>query len=109
MAIQYCPNCGANLSHTSHELRLCPSCGKPLESNTQPSPTHIHVHVGRGPFNKWVTFLLWLFLGFLGAHKFYEGKVFMGIIYALTLGLFGFGLFFDFFAILFKPTEYYLP
>ena len=107
MATQFCPHCGVNVSHSSNS-RFCPSCAEPLESTTHTQATYVHVHSGRGPFNKWVTFLLWFFLGYLGAHKFYEGKIFTGIIYALTLGLFGFGLFFDFFGILFKPTEYYL-
>ncbi|MBR1676131.1 MAG: TM2 domain-containing protein [Clostridia bacterium] len=57
--------------------------------------------------NKWVTLLLWFFLGVVGGHKFYEGKVGMGILYIFTAGLFGIGLLVDFFAILFKPTHYY--
>ncbi len=32
----------------------------------------------------------------------------MGIICILTAGLFGIGLFIDFFAILFKPNPYYV-
>ena len=41
--------------------------------------------------NKWIAFLLCLFLGFFGAHKFYEGKSGLGILYLLTFGLFGIG------------------
>lgn len=43
--------------------------------------------------NKNITteFLLCLFLGFFGAHKFYRGKTGMGILYLLTAGLFGIG------------------
>jgi hypothetical protein len=109
MSNQYCPHCGVNLAHTKTNIRFCPSCGKPIEGeNMMNHQTHVHVHVGRGPFNKWIALLLLLFLGPFGAHKFYEGKIFMGIIYLFTLGLFGIGLLFDFFAILFKPTEYYL-
>lgn len=58
--------------------------------------------------NKWVTFLLCFFLGFLGAHKFYEGKVGMGILYIFTMGLFGFGWLVDIILILFKPNPYYV-
>lgn len=39
--------------------------------------------------------LLCFFLGFAGAHKFYRGKVGQGILYLLTLGIFGFGWIFD--------------
>ncbi len=42
-----------------------------------------------------VSILLCLFLGCFGAHKFYEGNMSMGIIYMFTVGLFGFGVFFD--------------
>ena len=57
--------------------------------------------------NKWVALLLCIFLGVIGAHKFYEGKILLGIVYLCTLGLFGIGVFVDFFAILFKPNPYY--
>ena len=60
------------------------------------------------PKNKWVAFLLCLFLGFLGAHKFYEGKIAMGILYFFTLGLFGIGVLVDLIVILTKPNPYYL-
>lgn len=115
MAEMYCSNCGVNVSNLKETARFCPSCGEVLERKEKPVVTntshvhhHTHVHVGRGPFNKWLALLLLLFLGPFGAHKFYEGKIFMGILYLFTLGFFGIGLLFDFFALLFKPTEYYL-
>ena len=39
----------------------------------------------------WGPFLLCLFLGFLGIHKFKEGKKGLGILYIFTCGLFGIG------------------
>ena len=57
--------------------------------------------------NKWVSFFLCLFLGYLGVHKFYEGKVLLGIVYILTAGLFGIGLIYDLIVLLFKPNPYY--
>ena len=48
-----------------------------------------------GEKNKWIVLLLCLFLGFLGIHRFYERKIVTGIIYLLTLGLFGIGIIYD--------------
>lgn len=47
-----------------------------------------------------------IFLGYLGAHRFYEGKVILGIIYLFTFGLFGIGWFIDIIRILCKPNPY---
>ena len=43
--------------------------------------------------SKGTAYLLWFFLGVFGAHKFYLGKIGMGVLYLLTLGLFGIGWF----------------
>ena len=56
--------------------------------------------------NKWVAFFLCLFLGEFGAHKFYEGKIGMGILYLFTLGIFGIGWLVDLISILLKPNPY---
>ena len=34
--------------------------------------------------SKWISFFLCLFLGVFGAHKFYEGRVLLGILYIFT-------------------------
>lgn len=52
--------------------------------------------------NKWTIFALCFFLGYLGVHKFYEGKIGMGILYLCTFGLFGFGWLIDLILILTK-------
>lgn len=57
--------------------------------------------------NKWVSFFLCLFLGPLGIHKFYEGKVLLGLLYMFTAGLFGIGIVVDLIHLLFKPNPYY--
>ena len=46
-----------------------------------------------------VAYLLWFFLGFLGAHRFYLGRMGTGLIYLFTFGLCGFGLIYDLFVI----------
>ena len=57
--------------------------------------------------SKWISFFLCLFLGYLGAHKFYEGRILLGIVYILTAGLFGIGIVIDLIVLLFKPNPYY--
>ena len=63
-------------------------------------------HQNQGGCNKWVSLILCLFLGYFGAHKFYEGSIVMGIVYLLTCGLFGIGAIVDIFLILAKPVNY---
>ena len=43
-------------------------------------------------------YILWFF-GFLGAHRFYYGKTWTGVLYFCTLGLLGIGWIVDFFLI----------
>ncbi len=59
-----------------------------------------------GTRNKWIALTLCLFLGCFGAHKLYEGKSEMGVLYLFTIGLFGIGVLIDFINILRKPTIY---
>lgn len=56
--------------------------------------------------NKWVAFLLCLFFGVIGAHRFYEGRILLGILYVLTGGLFGIGVIIDLIRLFFKPNPY---
>ena len=42
------------------------------------------------------TILLCFFLGAFGIHRFYMGKWITGVLYLVSLGLFGFGILYDF-------------
>jgi TM2 domain-containing membrane protein YozV len=49
-----------------------------------------------GPVDYSLAWILLTFLGVFGIHRFYLGKWGTGILYLLTLGLFGIGLIYDF-------------
>ncbi|MEM9255652.1 MAG: TM2 domain-containing protein [Pseudomonadota bacterium] len=49
-----------------------------------------------GPVNYDLAWIFLTFLGFLGIHRFYMGKIFTGILYLLTGGLFMIGVLWDF-------------
>lgn len=114
---KYCEFCG-NEVHI--DAVMCPKCGRQLEElkndkNNESSKIVINnsnqinnsVH-GAKKCDKWTSFLLCFFLGFIGAHKFYEGKASLGILYIFTFGLFGIGWFIDLIVILCKPNPYYI-
>ena len=50
--------------------------------------------------SKGVAAVLCFFLGFLGVHRFYVGKIGTGILWLCTFGLFGFGEIIDFIMII---------
>lgn len=113
---KFCKHCGETILK---EAILCPKCGLQVEEikqnesiviNNSNANTNVNTNVvGYGkPKNKWLAFALCLFIGFLGAHKFYEGKVGMGVLYAFTGGLLGVGWLIDTVALLFKPNPYYV-
>jgi len=49
-----------------------------------------------GPINYSVAWILLTFLGLFGVHRMYMGKWLTGILYLLTLGLFGLGWLYDY-------------
>ncbi len=113
--MKYCKHCGARIPE---DAVICTSCGRQVETvrnESQPNVviqnTNTNVNTGGRygrPKNKWVAFFLCLFLGFIGAHKFYEEKTGMGILYLFTAGLFMIGSVVDLIALLFKPNPYYV-
>ena len=61
-------------------------------------PTHSYGPL-RSDKSLGLSYLLWFFLGFLGVHHFYLGKVGRGIGYLLTFGWFMIGLVVDLFTL----------
>ena len=118
-----CPSCGytgysddraRTGSQSGENIYRGPSPHETIFNNMQSgeyrsgSPSAGPRTVSPGAKNKWISLLLCLFLGVVGGHKFYEGKMLMGVIYLLTGGLFGIGAIIDFIVLLSKPNPYYL-
>lgn len=49
--------------------------------------------------------LLCIFLGWLGVHKFYKGKIIMGLLYMFSLGLLGIGWLIDIIVLIVKIVK----
>lgn len=117
---KFCKFCGGRIPI---DAVLCTLCGRQVEemhgaaaaqpqvvinnANTNTN-TNMVGGIGMRAKNKWTAFLLCLLLGYFGAHKFYEGKAGMGILYIFTVGLFGIGWLIDCIILLTKPNPYYI-
>jgi uncharacterized membrane protein YvbJ len=68
----FCPRCGKELAGNP---TFCPGCGASLAENGDISPK-----------SRLATSLLAWYLGWLGVHRFYLGKIGTGILMILTFG-----------------------
>ena len=119
---KFCKFCASSIPM---DAVICTACGRQVEEIRQASPMGMgqpqviinnnnnnnnNNNMGGVPMgnvkDKWVAFLLCFFFGWLGAHRFYEGKILSGIIYLFTCGLAGLGVLIDLIAILLKPRKY---
>ena len=123
--LKFCKHCGEKIDV---DCIICPKCGKQVEElkpntteqpkievnvnqssvNTNTNTNAINAGMFKKPKDKWVALLLCFFLGWLGVHKFYEGKVGMGIFYIFTIGFLGIGILIDLIVLLCKPNPYYV-
>lgn len=116
--LKYCKFCGEKIPE---DAVMCTHCGRQVEELKSNNPNIVinntntntntnnninrHTYNGR-PKNKWIALLLCIFT--VCGHKFYEGKIGMGILYLFTVGLFGIGWIIDIISLLCKPNPYYV-
>lgn len=71
--IKICRFCGKQIFEK--DAKICSSCG---------NPTDVNIANNVNMKNKGITLLLLLFFGGLGIHKFYEGKILLGVVYLIA-------------------------
>ncbi len=87
----FCVNCGKELSN---QATSCPNCGHPVRTPGMSPGFRSDKTVS--PKSRLAALLLCIFLGGLGIHRFYVGKVGTGVLMILTLGGFGIWVLVDF-------------
>ncbi|MEE5991847.1 MAG: TM2 domain-containing protein [Oscillospiraceae bacterium] len=129
---KFCKHCGTKIPI---DAIICTSCGRQVETlvtapqqsapapqiiinndNTNQNVNHVSASAslniggrnGKKAVNRSTALLLCIVGGWFGAHKFYEGKIGMGIVYACTVGLCMFGWIADIISISKKPKTYYV-
>ena len=124
---KFCQHCGAVIPAAAV---ICTNCGCQIAQMKSESPsiviqntnnntnTNTNTNVNRNTnmngyahgkrINQKVAFWLCLLGGYIGLHKFYEGKTGMGILYLCTGGLCGIGWIIDCITIAKKPNPYYV-
>ncbi|MEG0327346.1 MAG: TM2 domain-containing protein [Erysipelothrix sp.] len=97
-----CSNCGAPM-----ENGICTYCNNTsIQEEKFKESINVEKQInyqGQGyskgnsvsPKSKWTAFFLCLIFGIFGFHKFYAGKIGMGVLYFFTAGLLGFGWIID--------------
>ena len=86
--MKYCTNCGSQIAD---EAVVCVNCGCPVQDMNKVQQNNINA----SPKSRLVTLLLCIFVGGLGVHRFYVGKVGTGVVWLLTAGCFGIGALVD--------------
>ncbi len=117
--MKFCKNCATEINDSS---KICPNCGTVFEHSVNietdnfeekkekyndNNNQYMNNPLVRGPFNKNITLVLCVLLGWLGIHKLYERKYYAFILYFFTLGLSGVGIVYDFIKLLGRDKKYY--
>lgn len=126
-----CPKCGYSFERTKfckfcgekipEDSVVCTRCGRQVENTNQTSGITINNAASsyssavnqetpkqQKKIDKIIALVLCICFGWCGAHKFYEGKVGIGIVYLFTFGIFGIGWIADIITIAMKPNPYYV-
>ena len=105
-----CEYCGSLVPDDKNKCDACGAwCAQEVEKSApivpQPPVDNAKNNIGtasdgkfisnKGVLNSLVIFLVCVFFGMLGLHRFIQGKIFTGILWLITLGLLGIGYFAD--------------
>jgi hypothetical protein len=90
-SIVYCARCGGVMSAID---RFCHACGWEVGSSEAPPRLPAPV-VNPSDSNRLTVLLLCVFLGWVGAHRFYVGKIGTGLIWLFTFAFLGIGVIYD--------------
>ncbi len=122
---KFCEHCGSVIAK---QAVVCPTCGcqvAPLKHQQMPiqqvqvtqmqqpmQPVQVIVNnvvSNQGsPKDKTTALLLCIFLGQMGVHRFYVGRIGSGMLWLFTFGLFGMGWLYDVIRIACAPNPYYI-
>ena len=105
---KFCKHCGKQILK---EAVICVNCGLQVEELINERIVINNLYGNKGMYkkkDKWIALSLCILLGCTGAHKFYEGKTGLGILYLFTGGLCGIGVLVDIFTLLSKENPYYI-
>lgn len=99
-----------NIQEKKFDEVYCASCGKAIKAQAELCPfCGVRQAAGNVSEKSWGTLLmLFIFLGWIGAHRFYVGKVGTAILYIITLNGIGIWWLIDLILILsknFKDSE----
>ncbi len=91
----YCQKCGKELPD---QAAFCPACGQPVPGTSRPAALGPGYAVEKpvSPYSRLAALLLCIFVGVLGVHRFYVGKIGTGVAMIFTLGGLGIWALIDF-------------
>lgn len=101
-----CDNCGSpSFVQNKDDIYQCTYCGTQIKNNKQIKQVEeVEKEEAKDvSFEKMsnekkfilVKLMLCIFLGYAGVHRFIEGKIFSGLVYLFSYGIFGFGIIAD--------------